>query len=698
MFDLPTIASECRVSPVGKRLPNALYLHRSSLEALSLQLQGYEWEARNFISELDSFTLIKFHCDRLRISYLHYPDFLSDPHPALKSSLIVELPSGKLSHRDYSQSQNPPILHRKEIFLHISHPCYTEFATLTHQQETLGLLTQTARIGTRNGWQQRLHEHGLELHDHRLACPITPTPNSSPIAITTQKDSIIYLKPTVSHPPQNDHSPIDRHKAAIVRPNLSKPIRLALEAGLFTPGVTIYDYGCGHGGDLQRLSKLGYTVNGWDPYYRPESPQTPADIVNLGYILNVIENQTERRQALVNAWSLTQKILIVAAQVLIDDSNRGWVAYEDGVITSRNTFQKYYEQEELKTYIDQVLNSLNTNDTPVPLDAIPIAPGIYLIFRDPSQAQAFRVSRFRSRASTPRISTHIRHFEDYKELLQPLMAFYTDRGRIPLTQELAQFTDIQTQFGTLRNAFNLILKATDPTAWDQIADQRRNDLLIYLALSHFSIRPKLRDLDPTTQNDIKSHFGSYQQACTAADFMLLSLGNQDHIRNHIQQSSLGQITPKHLLIHHSLLDRLAPLLRLYEGCAARTYGRPDNANVIKLHANHPKITYLTIPHFDTDPHPAIQSSMQINLRDQRLHYRDSHDHPNPIVLHRKDQLIAPEHALYPKFYRLSQQEEKWGLLENLDTLTHQNDWQQHLCTHNVQYQGHRLCHRKTTLP
>jgi DNA phosphorothioation-associated putative methyltransferase len=175
-------------------------------------------------------------------------------------------------------------------------------------------------------------------------------------------------------------------------------------------------------------------------------------------------------------------------------------------------------------------------------------------------------------------------------------------------------------------------------------------------------------------------FGSYQQACTAADLLLLDLNNQDHIRNHIQQNSLGQITSRHL--------------RLYEGCAART----DNANVIKLHANHPKITYLTIPHFDTDPHPAIQSSMQINLRDQRLHYRDFHDHPNPIVLHRKDQLIAPEHALYPKFYRLSQQEEKWGLLENLDTLTHQNDWQQHLCTHNVQYQGHRLCHRKTTVP
>ena len=75
-------------------------------------------------------------------------------------------------------------------------------------------------------------------------------------------------------------------------------------------------------------------------------------------------------------------MLIVAAQVLIDDRTRGVIAYGDGIITSRNTFQKYYEQEELKAYIDQVLG----------VDAIPVALGIYFVFRDESQAEAFRAS------------------------------------------------------------------------------------------------------------------------------------------------------------------------------------------------------------------------------------------------------------------------------------------------------------------
>jgi len=82
----------------------------------------------------------------------------------------------------------------------------------------------------------------------------------------------------------------------------------------------------------------------------------------------------ERREALLNAWALTRQVPLVPAQVLINDRTNGVIAYGDGIITSRNTFQKYYDQQELKNYIDQVLG----------VDAVPIALGIYLVFRDES--------------------------------------------------------------------------------------------------------------------------------------------------------------------------------------------------------------------------------------------------------------------------------------------------------------------------
>jgi hypothetical protein len=43
------------------------------------------------------------------------------------------------------------------------------------------------------------------------------------------------------------------------------------------------------------------------PLLLSRSPRTPADVVNLGYVINVIEELAERRQALINAWELTRK-------------------------------------------------------------------------------------------------------------------------------------------------------------------------------------------------------------------------------------------------------------------------------------------------------------------------------------------------------------------------------------------------------
>ena len=80
---------------------------------------------------------------------------------------------------------------------------------------------------------------------------------------------------------------------------------------------TFFDYGCGHGGDVQRLAQRGYTSSGWDPYYYPDAPRTAAEIVNLGYVINVIEDPTERCEALLQAWALTGKVLIVAAHTIL---------------------------------------------------------------------------------------------------------------------------------------------------------------------------------------------------------------------------------------------------------------------------------------------------------------------------------------------------------------------------------------------
>ncbi|WP_218079345.1 DNA phosphorothioation-associated putative methyltransferase [Anthocerotibacter panamensis] len=481
---------------------------------------------------------------------------------------------------------------------------------------------------------------------------------------------------------------IDRHRAALVRTDLSRPVRLALEANLFHPEITFFDYGCGYGGDIHRMAHRGFTCSGWDPYYHPETPCTPADIVNLGYVINVIENQSERREALLCAWDLAQKMLIVAAQVLIADQSARPIAYGDGIVTSRNTFQKYYDQQELKNYIDQVLG----------VDAVPVALGIYFVFRDETQAQIFKARRFHSRLNTPRIRIPVKTFEDYQELLTPLMEFVTERGRLPLKGELPAQEPILKEFSTLIRAFQLIQQATNKQEWEAITETRRQDLLVYLALSQFGHRPKLRDLTSEVQNDLKALLGNYKQACEQADALLFSLGQPGIVAGCCKKSPIGKHLPTALYIHVSALEDLDPLLRLYEGCASRTIGRMDGATLIKFHTDQPKISYLFYPDFDTEPHPALQTSMQLDLRDLKVSYRDYDNRDNPPILHRKETFITPNYPNYDKFARLTRQEEAWGLLDETRTIGTRDGWERCLEGHCAQLQGHRIIWRKDADP
>jgi len=144
----------CQQSAIGKRLPSALYVHRSALDYLDPLLQRYELSARQWLEAQQPFTLVKFQLDQPKISYLLYLNFDSDPHPALQVSCQVDLITHQVNQRNYRDSQNPPVLHRKETFVTPDYPLYQLFAELTRQEEALGLLDHSRSIGTRESWQQ----------------------------------------------------------------------------------------------------------------------------------------------------------------------------------------------------------------------------------------------------------------------------------------------------------------------------------------------------------------------------------------------------------------------------------------------------------------------------------------------------------------------------------------------------------------
>ena len=112
--------------------------------------------------------IIKIHRRSGKLSYLVYPEFEDDPHPALLRSGRVNLRTRQIDSNDYTRSANPPVLHRKETFLLPDNPLHDKFAKLTAQEEKHGLLDDPSGIGTREGWSRRLAERAFALKGHRL--------------------------------------------------------------------------------------------------------------------------------------------------------------------------------------------------------------------------------------------------------------------------------------------------------------------------------------------------------------------------------------------------------------------------------------------------------------------------------------------------------------------------------------------------
>lgn len=129
---------------------------------------GCDGCGRAYLGEVEGANLLKIHRRTGKISYLVYPDFDTDPHPALFRCVKLNLRTRQLECYEYAESKNPPVLHRKETFLDRDDERRAKFARLTTQEEKHGLLADTSSIGTRDGWNRRLCEKGFTLRGHRI--------------------------------------------------------------------------------------------------------------------------------------------------------------------------------------------------------------------------------------------------------------------------------------------------------------------------------------------------------------------------------------------------------------------------------------------------------------------------------------------------------------------------------------------------
>lgn len=536
----------------------------------------------------------------------------------------------------------------------------------------------------------------------------------------------------------------------MTRTFLSRPLQLAHSDGLLDANVTVFDYGCGRGDDVRMLNGLGITAAGWDPAHAPDVPRRPATIVNVGYVVNVIEDPLERADVLQQAWELAESVLVVAARLVWDPDSGAGRSFGDGRLTAKGTFQKFYEHEELKGWIEATLGR----------SAVTAAPGICYVFRDERGAQHLLARH--SRSHRPRqgiaellyeyqqpillelreyVSRHRRlpsphdvraapeliaafgsirsafaiirrltgvgqwhdvdlgtrkrseqRFEEHLEDLQPLLDFVSDRGRLPHKAELENEEVLEELFGSVRGAFSLVRRVTGGSRWASVRAEARQNFLVYAALAAFGGRPKFGDLPDDLQYDAKDLFGSYKAACAAADDLLFSIADVSALNVACKEAPFGKLTPEALYVHTSAVFQLPPILRVYVGAAERLTGDVDDATIIKLHREKPQVSFLLYPEFDTCPHPQLHGSLVARLPQLRITYKDFAESRNPPILHRKEAFVPEDYPGREKFARLTRQEERADLLSGTN-IGRQLEWDELLQERGYEVRGHQLRRR-----
>lgn len=594
---------------VGKQLTDSIYVHNSAVseipEELALVLDKI---AAALKIPSTAWNILKLYKRDFKVAFLNYPDFDSYSYPALNHSYTVDLTRLTVRKASYENSDNPPILHRKETFVKPDYKLRLNFAEITAEGEKIGLYENPRTIGFKKNWERLISNKGFYLDEEGRLKP--------------KVGRVVE----VNAPKSLEEIEVERHRTAIDRNQLSQPMQILARHNYFNGDYSVLDYGCGKGDDMRELEAHGVDISGWDPVHRPDGDILNADIVNLGFVLNVIEDRQERDETLQRAYEYADKLLIVSVMIAGESVISQFTPYKDGIITSRNTFQRYYTQSEFRSYVESSLDE----------SAIAVGQGIYIVFKDKIEEQNFLLERQhikRDWQQKTQRQIQARQPSIQKNLIDKHLELFTDfwetsleLGRIPANSEFEFSDQIRRLAGSHIKAHNAIVKHFGNDLFEEAQSKRKDDLLVYFALGLFGKRRPQTKMPDGLKRDIKIFYNSYNEAIEQAKEVLFSMGNPDLIKESCNRAydllNGGYLEDGHSYTFHIRhLGDLPPELRIYIGCATQLYGDLDNFHLVKAHMTSGKVSLMRYDDWNKDT-PLLVERIKIKMRDQDVDFFD----------------------------------------------------------------------------
>ena len=605
LINYPKFKTLVKSLTVGKSLPTAIYLHQSALQTVLpaelYQLLQHTIKHHQFEHPWNVLKLFK---RDFKLTLLYYPNFETYAYPQLHTSITVNLLENTFKITDYQSSNNPPILHRKEAFVLPNHPLIEQFKQHTREGEQIGLYQNTKTIGFKNQWEKLIKRHGYQLNG---------------------KGDLIALTQHLPIPADTTTHAIQRHKTAINRDRLSAPFQKLAKFGYLSGDYSIQDIGCGFGDDYNECINHGLNINAWDPVHKPDGHKVQSNIVNLGFVLNVIEDYDEREQTLKAAYALCDKLLLVSVMLINSNIFEQFKPCKDGVITKRNTFQKYYSQAQIRAYIEQTLN----------VKTVAFGQGIIAIFKCPQleeahhlelQFQNYNWQHITQRAQ-PKALPKVQQktlFEKHQTLLDDFWQHCLHFGRLPANDEFEQSAALRKYFASHNKAFSLLQNYYEQNEFEQAQQKRKHDLLVYFALGLFGKRQAKSHMPARLTRDLKVHFSDYNQALEQAKQLLFSIAEPANIGNACYQAceqiQRGELHDNHsYILPTRYLNKLPTILRVYIGCAVQLYGDIDDVDLVKIHMRSGKVTFLKYDDFNKKL-PLLTERIKVKMLEQDIDY------------------------------------------------------------------------------
>ena len=625
---------------VGKQVGGALYVHHSAVSRLLPEQSRLIVAAAEHVPQGDwNVAKIDLADDRA-VSLLDYEDFAEHAFPALRQSRRVDLNTGVVTVRRYEK--NPPILHRKELLLPPDAPRRDVYVALTRELERRGLFVDMTRRGRQDAWEAALAEAHIEVRDHLVVA----IGDSLEIATSREKLECRLC---------DGMPPVARHRTAIGRNSLSAPMAALNAAGLLEDGVSVLDYGCGRGDDVRALRAAGIDAVGWDPHFAPDrSVLEPRHVVNLGFVLNVVEDPAERREVLSRAFKLAERCLAVAVMLVGKGDVSGHRPHGDGFLSSRGTFQRYYTQSELRAFL------LDT------LEVTPVAagPGIFFLFRDEELEQRVLSRRqmglvaTRPILSVPRPPLNLVQGTSWRqEALEAVRGDLVDlllmMGRVPHADETPG--DLRARLAGARLSFKAAiadaLAAIPAEEMAASAARRADEIGRFFALGAFSGRAPYRRMSPALQRDIRAFFGSAAAVEAVGRRMLFEAGDAEALAKDAQShamAGLGLLTGDKYQVHARDLSKLSSRLRTYIGIAETLAGTLDSTTIYRVHLVSRKLTALVYPDFDTSAFPRLSERTKVDLRTGEVIVFDHQSDGRVSVLMEKSIYMMGDEERYPE--------------------------------------------------